>query len=156
MRIVGSKKNVLDADLLERLAKSKMSPTGITPAEAQKHVAATRRDLKDEFSSSTRGLAQAQTAVENTLRLALDSGWVNRGDAKRAIETFLSASAKDGLKATVDKIKDSLKGSTGGRVGYSSRPTPTRTRGGYASRTPTQTRGGYASRTTPSRTYNRS
>jgi hypothetical protein len=122
MRIVGSKNNVIDADLLERLAKSKMSPSGVSVTEARRHVAAARRELKDEFSSSTRGLAQAQQAIENTIKLALSSGWVNKGEAKKVLNTFLSATAKDGLQAVTDKIRDDLKGSTGGRVGYGSRP----------------------------------
>lgn len=149
MRIVGSKNNVIDADLLERLAKSKMSPTGISVAEAQKHVASARRDLKDEFAgaSSVRGLAQAQTAIENTLKLALSSGWVNKGEAKKVLNTFLSASAKDGLSATVTKLKEDIKGSSGGRVGYGSRPAPTRTRGGYGTRRTTTS---YGSRRTTS------
>ena len=139
MRIVGSKKNVLDADLLERLAKSKMSPTGVTLAEAQKHIAAVRRELKDEFSSSSRGLTAAQLAVENTLKLALSSGWVKAGSAKTAINTFLAAGSKNGLDATVAKIREDLKGASTGSVGYGSRPSrPSRPRGGYSSRVTTR------------------
>jgi hypothetical protein len=123
MRIIGSKKNVLDADLLERLAKSKMSPTGVTLAEAQKHIAAVRRELKDEFSSTTRGLTAAQLAVENTLKLAITSGWVKPGAAKTAINTFLAAKSANGLDAVVTKIREELKGSSSGSVGYTSRRT---------------------------------
>jgi murein L,D-transpeptidase YcbB/YkuD len=138
MRIVGSKNNVIDADLLERLAKSKMSPSGVSLAEAQKHVASARRDLKDEFSgaSSVRGLAQAQTAIENTLKLALSSGWVNKGDAKKVINAFLTASNKTGLEATVTKLREEIRGTSSGSVGYGSRPSrPSRpSSGGYGGR----------------------
>lgn len=120
MRIVGTKNNAIDADLLERLAKSRMSGGVVSKTELNTALGSVRTGLKDEFSgaSSVRGLAKAQTAIANTLKLAVDSGWVGKGATKAAVTEFLTGRGKTSLATTIATVKEDIKSSGGGSVGY--------------------------------------
>jgi hypothetical protein len=81
---------------LAKLAVSRQSGNAVSKPEVQSAIKTAVSDLKDAFEtrSSSRGLTNAQTAIANTLQLAIDSGWVKSGTAKDLITTFLTDSKK--------------------------------------------------------------
>lgn len=142
MKIVGSGSKVLDADLLGKLAVSQASGKTVSKAEVQSAIKQAKTDLKDAFESrsSSAGLTKAQTAIANTLQLAVDSGWVKAGTSKDLIAEFIGGDKAGSLADDVEHLKLEIKsnrGSSGGRTsgGYSGRrssstpaPAPSRTR----------------------------
>ncbi|MFH1810332.1 MAG: hypothetical protein ABIJ09_16420 [Pseudomonadota bacterium] len=130
MKIVGKGNKVIDADLLARLAVDKQSGSTVSKAEAEKAIKSITTELKDDFETSTRGLARAEQAVTNTLSLALTSGWLRSGSAANVIKAFLDGTGKGSLSEAVKNVRDSVR---------TSRPPRGRTYGGYQpSTTPTR------------------
>ncbi len=147
MKIVGSGAKVLDSDLLGKLAISQQSGKTISKAEVQSAIKSAVADLKDAFDtrSSTAGLTKAQTAIANTLQLAVDSGWVKAGTAKDLISAFVNDAGKGSLSATVDDLKAQIKdnrGTSSGRTSYSGRRSTTVS---YSGRRSSSTSSSYSS-----------
>ncbi len=117
---------------MAKLAVSRQSGNAVSKPEVQSAIKTAVSDLKDAFEtrSSSRGLTNAQTAIANTLQLAIDSGWVKSGTAKDLITTFLTDSKKGSLPETVETLKAEIKGNRGsgggGGVRYGGRTTTTR------------------------------
>ncbi|MEW5855390.1 MAG: hypothetical protein AB2A00_41835 [Myxococcota bacterium] len=125
MKIVGSGTKTIDADLLAKLALDRASGGSISKAEVDKTLKSVRKELKDEFESSTRGLDRASTAVANTLELAVKSGWIKGGASQDAVKEFLKGDDAGSLKATVADIRADVKSTRSGGSSY----------GGYSGRT---------------------
>lgn len=130
MKIVGSGTKVLDADLLGKLAVSQQSGNTVSKPEVAAAIKSAVADLKDKFESrtSSAGLTQGQTAIANTLQLAVDSGWVKAGTSKDLIAGFLTGTKAGSLSATVEDLKTEIKsnrgtGGGGTTVRYSGRRT---------------------------------
>jgi hypothetical protein len=142
MKIVGTGARVIDANLLEKLAVARQSGNSVTKAQAEKIIQGARRELKNEFKgSSAAEITRAQNAVSNTLRLAVDSGWVRAGSTRTMIDQFLTGADDKSLKGIADKLKADLRAparsggrggvsygarARGGSVSYSSRRAPVR------------------------------
>jgi hypothetical protein len=105
MKITGTGKSAIDADLLARLAVARGSGASITKTELNSAIRATKSDMRSDFSSSASGLDRAAKAVANTLELAVKSGWVKSGATADAIDAFIKGADKDGLKALVKDIR---------------------------------------------------
>jgi hypothetical protein len=123
MKIVGSGNKVLDKDLLSKLAVSQKSNNNINQTEVKSAVAAARSALKDEFSGATSsaGMARAEKAITNTLKLAIESGWVKSGASKEIISAFLEGTGKGSLSATVADIKADIKSAAKPSTNYGGR-----------------------------------
>lgn len=123
MKIVGSGNKVLDKDLLSKLAVSQKSNNNINQTEAKNAVSAARTALKDEFAGATSsaGMARAEKAIANTLKLAIESGWVKSGASKEILNAFLEGTGKGSLSATVADIKADIKKSSRGGTNYGGR-----------------------------------
>lgn len=129
MKIVGKGNSVIDADLLARLAVDKQSGATISKAEASKAIASVKAELKDDFETSTRGLARAEQAISNTLTLALKSGWLRAGSAADVLKAFVDGEGKGSLSATVKDVRESVKTSRPSRgTSYGGYSAPSRTR----------------------------
>lgn len=129
MNIKGRGTQALDLDLLGQLALKQQSGNTISKTEAQSILSSIQTELKDEFSHSTRGLANASRAIENTLQLALDSGWVKTEAASTLIESFLDGKGEKNLDALVKEVRAEVRPA---RTSYSSYsyPRPTRINSG--------------------------
>lgn len=81
---------------MAKLAVSRQSGNAVSKPGVQSAIKTAVSDFKDAFEtrSSSRGLTNAQTAIANTLQLAIDSGWVKSGTAEDLITTFLTDSKK--------------------------------------------------------------
>jgi hypothetical protein len=152
MKIVGSGNKVLDKDLLTKLAVSQKSSNTISKAEAQNAVSAARTALKDEFAGATSssGMARAEKAITNTLKLAIESGWVKSGASKEVITAFLEGTGKGSLSATVADIKADIKAGAKPATRYGGRTSTVTYSGGGRRTTPARTTPAPA-RTTPAR-----
>ncbi|TNE45777.1 MAG: hypothetical protein EP343_25545 [Deltaproteobacteria bacterium] len=129
MNIKGRGNKALDLDLLGQLALKQQSGNTISKKEVQDVIADLKSDLQDEFSYSSRGLANAERAIGNTFKLALESGWVRGDSAARLIEEFVGTDDKAGsLDDLVTEIRADNRRSPS-RTSYSSyRPTYTPSR----------------------------
>lgn len=136
MRIVGSKNREIDADLLARLAVDRASGKTVSKAEVQKAISSAVADLKDHFEGETsvRGLTKMTRAVQNTLELAVQSGWVKGGTARAAIESFLDGSGKNSLDKVESDIRAEVKANAKSDTSYGY--------GGYTSTVTYSPRGG--------------
>ena len=105
MKITGTGKSAIDADLLARLAVARGSGASITKTELNSAIRATKSEMRSDFSSSATGIDRAAKAVANTLELAVKSGWVKSGATADAIEAFVKGSETTGLKALVKDIR---------------------------------------------------
>ena len=105
MKITGTGKSAIDADLLARLAVARGSGASITKTELNSAIKSTKSEMRADFSSSTAGLDKAAKAVANTLELAVKSGWFKSGATADAIDAFVSGSDTAGLKALVKQIR---------------------------------------------------
>ena len=105
MKITGTGKSAIDADLLARLAVARGSGSSITKTELNSAIRATKSEMRSDFSGSSSGLERAAKAVANTLELAVKSGWVKSGATADAIDAFTKGTDPKGLKALVIKIR---------------------------------------------------
>lgn len=109
MNIVGKGNNVIDSELLSRLAVDQTSGSSISKKELQKQFKKIKSELKDEYLYSTRGLSRAERAIANTFSLAVKSGWLRAGASVKLVNEFLKGSDDDGLKHIVDDVKEHVK-----------------------------------------------
>lgn len=123
MNIVGKGKNVIDANLLARLAVDTKSGGTVSKAEVGAAIKSAVAELKDEFGSrdSSRGLTRARDAIANTFQFALDKGFVRNGSAKDMIEAFLDGSGKTNLADLKKEIESDIRSNrpSGGSYGGS-------------------------------------
>lgn len=100
MKISGSGKTAVEVELLTKLAQASTT-NSISKTEMSNILKSVRTDLKDTFDGSRKGLSGAQTAITNTLKLALSSGWVAAGSAKEILAEFLSSNGPKGSLAGI-------------------------------------------------------
>lgn len=105
MKIKGAYQKEIATDVLADLALKQQSGKTISQTEVKEVLAEIKAELKDEFSHSSRGLARAERAIGNTLKLALESGWVQGEKAAQMIEDFLGESVDGGLDELVSDIR---------------------------------------------------
>jgi hypothetical protein len=127
MKIKGGYKNEIATELLSDLALRQKSGKTISKSEVKEALAEIKAELQDEFSHSSRGLARAERAIGNTLKLALESGWVKGESAASMIEDFLTEGTDGGLDELVADIRkdNSRRPSRTSYSGYSTHTTPT-------------------------------
>lgn len=125
MNIKGRGNKAIDTDLLGQLAMKQQSGNTISQKEVKQVLSKVKSELKDEFTHSTRGLTRAGRAIENTFKLALESGWIKGEKAAQMIEDFVQTDNDTGLDTLMDDI----------RKNKQRRPTRT-TYGGYRVSTP--------------------
>ncbi|HAA57921.1 MAG TPA: hypothetical protein DCE42_24365 [Myxococcales bacterium] len=119
MNIKGKGDNAIATNLLADLAVGAQSGNTLSISETEAAIGTARQELKDEFVSSSRGLANAERAVKNTFKLALESGWVRGEKAAAMIEEFLGE-GPDSLDDVVSDIRKEVRSRRPSRGGYSS------------------------------------
>lgn len=112
MKITGSGKSAIDADLLARLAVARGSGASITKTELQSAIKSAKSEMRSDFSSSAAGLDKAAKAVANTLELAVKSGWIKSGATIDAVDAFVKGTEASGLKALVKEIRADVRSYT--------------------------------------------
>jgi len=109
MLITGKGNNVLDAQLLARLGGERMDGGTISKAEVQDSIDSIKEDLKDSFTTSTRGLARAEKAIVNTLNLAIKSNWIRGGQANDILDAFMKGKDEGSLSDTIKDVRSEVR-----------------------------------------------
>jgi len=117
MKIKGRGANALDTDLIGELAYRQQSGNTISKNEVKTILDDVKTELRDEFSHSASGLANAGRGITNSLQMALESGWVRGESAAQMIEEFIGGEGCDSLDGLMKDIRKEARQQT--RTSYS-------------------------------------